>query len=107
MVTIANGEAALLATIRHLETSFAQENSPNSSKLPKELLREASFKTISSKVNMTVGDIYGPTCSFLPVDLIASSLGKTTPDSDPLDFLNSYVFLLISNISLVLRQIVI
>lgn len=57
-------------------------------------------------VDLTVGDIYGRHCKFLPVKLIASSLGKATAESDDVDFFKSLSFLLISNVAFTLRQMV-
>ena len=73
---------------------------------PKETIISALQNGDPSKVDLTVGDIYGLKCDFLPLQLIASTLGKAKSDAHPVDFLKSYSFLLLSNIALVLRQIV-
>lgn len=73
---------------------------------PKAVLFNALLTGKTAPVDLTVGDIYGPKCDFLPLQLIASTLGKAGPDAQPPDFLKSYSFLLLSNIGLVLRQTV-
>ena len=72
----------------------------------KEFLTKVSSEGRFGKADLTVGDIYGKTCDFLPVDLLASSLGKIDKDANDFDKFKSFLFLLYSNIGFTLRQMV-
>lgn len=100
LLEIPNGEAGLIA---------AQRVFADPAKLghtPRLFSQMASDKGDLFNVDLTVGDIYGRKCTFLPLKLIASSLGKATHDSEDADFFKSFTFLLISNIAFTLTQIV-
>lgn len=58
-------------------------------------------------VDIRVRDIYGEQCNILPVDIIASSMGKIKHDSDIKDILKSFIFVLVINISNIVGLLVI
>lgn len=57
-------------------------------------------------VDIRVRDIYGDQCNILPVDIIASSMGKIQHNSDFKDVLKSFIFVLVINISNIAGMIV-
>ena len=59
-----------------------------------------------NKVDISVGDIYGNKCNFLPQRLLASSLGKASEYSDKISIFKSLIFILVSNVAINLKQIV-
>ena len=61
-------------------------------------LTEIVQKGNNYNVDKRVRDIYGSYCQFLPVDIIAASLGKTLSDSPIEDVLKSIIFVLAINI---------
>lgn len=94
------GEIFILSTLKILNQK------KESSVEPKEFIKQAAIKGDLYNVDMTVGDIYGNKCDFLPIKLIASSLGKASQKSNDFDVLKSFIFLILSNVAFTARQIV-
>lgn len=87
------GEQHLIEILRHF-----QRTSHTNTTFRKQI-KDAVANGIIENADMTVGDIFGKSCSFLPVDIIASSLGKTDSETSLDDFLLSNTIIVQSNIA--------
>lgn len=94
---VAFGEAELFAL---LKLTFPEK------KDIRFLINEILEKGDSKKVDMTVGDIYGEKCDFLPVSLLASTLANVNNNSDKYDMMKSLLLVFASGIPMTVKKIV-
>lgn len=98
IISTKNGELPF-----HTSTLFLLTQVPNPSDLS---LNDIISKGNNYNVDIRIRDIYGEQCNILPVDIIASSMGKIQHDSDLKDVLKSFIFVLVINISNIVGMLV-
>lgn len=95
------GEENIIEILRHFRRSFQ-----TTADFRKQV-KDGVVNGIIENADITVGDIYGESCSFLPVDIIASSLGKADSNTSLDDFILSNTIIIQSNIANLYCKIVV